>query len=96
MAFIARLRQAKDKSQLPVGRNVVVIGGGMTAIDAAVQAKLIGAEQVTIAYRRSQAEMGASAYEQEVAQTRGVLIRPNLRPVRVEQSGGAVTGIVLE
>ncbi len=96
VAFIARLRQAKDKSQLPVGRNVVVIGGGMTAIDAAVQAKLIGAEQVTIAYRRSQAEMGASAYEQEVAQTRGVLIRPNLRPVRVEQSGGAVTGIVLE
>lgn len=96
VAFIARLRQAKDKSQLPVGRNVVVIGGGMTAIDAAVQAKLIGAEQVTIAYRRSQAEMGASAYEQEVAQTRGVLIRPYLRPVRVEQSGGAVTGIVLE
>ncbi len=38
----ARLRQASDKSQLPVGRNVVVIGGGMTAIDAAVQAKLIG------------------------------------------------------
>ncbi len=96
VAFIARLRQAKDKSQLPVGRNVVVIGGGMTAIDAAVQAKLIGAEQVAIAYRRSQAEMGASAYEQEVAQTRGVLIRPNLRPVRVEQSGGAVTGVVLE
>ncbi|MCA4909441.1 MAG: FAD-dependent oxidoreductase, partial [Methylobacterium sp.] len=94
--FIARLRQAADKSQLPVGRNVVVIGGGMTAIDAAVQARLIGAEQVTIAYRRSQAEMGASAYEQEVAQTRGVLIRPNLRPARVEQSGGAVTGVTFE
>ncbi len=94
--FIARLRQAGDKSQVPVGRNVVVIGGGMTAIDAAVQARLIGAEQVTIAYRRSQAEMGASAYEQEVAQTRGVLIRPNLRPVQVEQAGGAVTGVVFE
>ncbi|MFM8750006.1 NAD(P)-dependent oxidoreductase [Rhabdaerophilum sp.] len=94
--FIAHLRQAADKSQLPVGRNVAVIGGGMTAIDAAVQARLIGAEQVTIAYRRSQAEMGASAYEQEVAQTRGVLIRPNLRPVRVEQSGGAVTGVTFE
>ncbi len=94
--FIARLRQAADKSQLPVGRNVVVIGGGMTAIDAAVQARLIGAEQVTIAYRRSQAEMGASPYEQEVAQTRGVLIRPNLRPVRIEQSGNAVTGVIFE
>ncbi len=54
----------------------MVIGGGMTAIDAAVQAKLIGAEQVTIAYRRSQIEMGASSYEQEVAQTRGVLSDP--------------------
>lgn len=94
--FIARLRQMPDKSQMPVGRHVVVIGGGMTAIDAAVQAKLVGAEQVTIAYRRSQAEMGASAYEQEVAQTRGVLIRPNLRPVRIEQDGGDVSGVVFE
>ncbi|PPD13596.1 MAG: dihydropyrimidine dehydrogenase [Methylobacterium sp.] len=94
--FIARLRQMPDKSQVPVGRHVVVIGGGMTAIDAAVQAKLVGAEQVTIAYRRSQAEMGASAYEQEVAQTRGVLIRPNLRPVRIEQDGGDVSGVVFE
>jgi glutamate synthase (NADPH/NADH) small chain len=50
--FIAQLRQAPDLARLPVGRRVVVIGGGMTAIDAAVQAKLLGAEQVTIAYRR--------------------------------------------
>lgn len=94
--FIARLRQMPDKSQMPVGRHVVVIGGGMTAVDAAVQAKLVGAEQVTIAYRRSQVEMGASAYEQEVAQTRGVLIRPNLRPVRIEQDGGDVSAVVFE
>ncbi len=51
---------------------------------------------MTIAYRRSQTEMGASSYEQEVAQTRGVLIRPNLRPVRIEQSGKAVTGVTFE
>ena len=38
--YIARLRQAKDLSALPVGRRVVVIGGGMTAIDIAVQSKL--------------------------------------------------------
>jgi dihydropyrimidine dehydrogenase (NAD+) subunit PreT len=50
--FIAELRQASDLSSLPVGRSVVVIGGGMTAIDAGVQAKLLGAEEVTIAYRR--------------------------------------------
>ena len=41
--YIARLRQAKDLSALPVGSRVVVIGGGMTAIDIAVQSKLLGA-----------------------------------------------------
>ena len=50
--FIANLRQADDKADVPVGRDVVVIGGGMTAIDAGVQAKLLGAENVTICYRR--------------------------------------------
>ncbi len=39
---------------VPVGRDVVVIGGGMTAVDAAVQSKLLGAENVTIVYRRGQ------------------------------------------
>src|SRR5690606_37744136 len=42
--YIANLRQAKDLSMLPVGRNVVVIGGGMTAIDIAIQTKKLGAE----------------------------------------------------
>ena len=45
---------------LPVGRRVVVIGGGMTAVDAAVQSKLLGAEDVTIVYRRGQEQMNAS------------------------------------
>ena len=43
-----------------VGKNIVVIGGGMTAIDIAVQSKLLGAEQVTIAYRLSKNIMAAS------------------------------------
>ena len=61
-------------STLPVGRRVVVIGGGMTAIDTAAQSKRLGAEDVTIVYRRGQAEMKASVYEQELAQTDGVKI----------------------
>ncbi len=94
--FIARLRQTEDKSAIPVGRNIVVIGGGMTAIDAAVQAKLIGAETVTICYRRGQAQMNASAYEQELAAAKGVVIRTGLQPKRFVISGGALTGVELE
>lgn len=72
--FIADLRQAEDLRALPVGRHVVVIGGGMTAVDAAVQSRLLGAESVTIAYRRAQARMPASRYEQDLAASRGVRI----------------------
>jgi glutamate synthase (NADPH/NADH) small chain len=94
--FIATLRQASDLSGLPVGRRVVVIGGGMTAIDAAVQSKLLGAEEVTICYRRGQEDMNASEYEQDLAAANGVAIRHWLRPKRVVADGGRVTGIEME
>ena len=80
--FIERVRQ-DELDTVPVGRNVVVIGGGMTAIDAAVQARLLGAETVTIAYRRDRGAMGASRYEQDLAASKGVTIRPNLMPVEI-------------
>ena len=73
--FIARLRQATDFSTLPVGRRVLVIGGGMTAVDAAVQSRRLGAEEVTIVYRRGQEQMSASHHEQGWAQNNGVQIR---------------------
>ena len=66
--YIADIRQAEDLSSLPVGRNVVVIGGGMTAIDIAVQKKRLGAETVTLVYRRGEDNMKASAFERELAQ----------------------------
>jgi dihydropyrimidine dehydrogenase (NAD+) subunit PreT len=94
--FIAELRQASDLSAIPVGRKVVVIGGGMTAIDAAVQSKLLGAEQVTIAYRRGKEQMNASEFEQDLASANGVNIRHWLQPKRVIADGGQVTGIELE
>jgi dihydropyrimidine dehydrogenase (NAD+) subunit PreT len=93
--FIADLRQAGDLSQLPVGRRVVVIGGGMTAIDAAVQAKLLGAESVTILYRRDRAAMPASPYEQDLAAAKGVQILCNALPVAI-LGNGAVTGVRVE
>jgi glutamate synthase (NADPH/NADH) small chain len=93
--FIANLRQADKKADVPVGRRVVVIGGGMTAVDAAVQAKLLGAEEVTMCYRRGQEHMNASLYEQELAASKGVLIRHWLAPKAVSSHGGHVTGITM-
>jgi glutamate synthase (NADPH/NADH) small chain len=96
VAYIAALRQAGDLGALPVGRRVVVIGGGMTAIDIASQIKRLGAEEVTIAYRRGEAEMGASAYEREIARQDGVAIRTQLKPAAILAENGHVSGIVLE
>ncbi|MDB5621608.1 MAG: dihydropyrimidine dehydrogenase [Devosia sp.] len=93
--FIAELRQATDLSTLPIGRRVVVIGGGMTAIDAAVQAKLLGAEEVTMVYRRGKEHMNASEWEQDLAAAKGVNIRHWMAPKRVLTDGTGVIGLEL-
>jgi glutamate synthase (NADPH/NADH) small chain len=93
--YIAELRQARDKSRLPVGRRIVVIGGGMTAIDVAVQSKRLGAEDVTIVYRRGREQMGASQFEQDLAQSDGVRIKHWARPTRVLGDTN-VTGVEFE
>ncbi len=94
--FIAGLRQSKAKSDIAVGRRIVVIGGGMTAIDAAVQAKLLGAEDVTICYRRGKDRMNASVFEQDLATSRGVIIRHWLQPQKVNVAGGKLQSVTLE
>jgi glutamate synthase (NADPH/NADH) small chain len=94
--YIDTLRQAPDKAALPVGRRVVVIGGGMTAIDIAVQSKALGAEEVTMVYRRGQEHMNASRYEQEFAQTRGVGIRTWAAPRTLLAVDGRVCGVEFE
>ncbi|MEL6101895.1 MAG: NAD(P)-dependent oxidoreductase [Pseudomonadota bacterium] len=93
--FIEDLRQADRVSDLPVGRDVVVIGGGMTAVDAAVQSKLLGAVNVTIAYRRGRDRMNASVYEQDLAASKGVRIMTNVVPVAIH-GNAAVREIELE
>ena len=94
--YIETLRQAKDLSRLPVGRRIVVIGGGMTAIDIACQTKRLGAEDVTMIYRRGPEQMGASDKEQDWAQTNGVRIKHWARPVRLLSQGSTLTGIEFE
>jgi glutamate synthase (NADPH/NADH) small chain len=95
--YIADLRQAQDLSTLAVGRRIVVVGGGMTAIDIASQSKRLGAEDVTIVYRRGPERMGASEYERELAQTDGVTIKFNAMPKRlIKNAGGSVVGAEFE
>ncbi len=89
--FIETLRQS-DKSQVPVGRDVVVIGGGMTAVDAAVQSRLLGAQNVTMVYRGPREKMSASDYEQQHATSAGVRIVYNAAPVAIH-GAGHVTGV---
>ena len=94
--YIAMLRQTADKAALPVARRVVVIGGGMTAIDIAVQSKALGSDEVTMVYRRGQEDMNASGYEQEFAQTRGVSLRLWSRPRKLLVDAGRLRAIEFE
>lgn len=94
--FIADLRQASDPSQLNIGNNIIVVGGGMTAIDAAVQSKILGAENVTLLYRRDREAMNASEFEQQLAQTHGVSIITNWQPAAIQVQDGAVSAVEFE
>jgi dihydropyrimidine dehydrogenase (NAD+) subunit PreT len=94
--YIENIRQAQatqSLSKLPVGKQVVVIGGGNTAIDIAVQIKRLGAEFVTIVYRRGREYMSATEKEQEFALTNGVSIRTWLKPVRLLGDDEGVVGV---
>jgi glutamate synthase (NADPH/NADH) small chain len=71
-----------------VGTNVVVIGAGNTAVDVATAAKRLGAETVTIAYRRSEALMPAFAYEYALARADGIRFEWFAQPVRIVGEGG--------
>lgn len=94
--FIAHLRAEPERSTLPIGRRVVVIGGGNTAIDAAVQSKRLGAEIVTLVYRRGAESMSATKAEQEFAKIEGVQVIHWAAPKRLLGDNGQLTGIEFE
>jgi glutamate synthase (NADPH/NADH) small chain len=68
----------------------------MTAIDIATQTRRLGAEDVTIVYRRGPKQMSASAKEQEWAQTNGVRIKHWARPIKLHGTAGALDGVEFE
>ena len=81
--YIAELRQAEDLSKLPVPAQCVVIGAGNTAIDMAVQIARLGAEQVTLVYRRGAEHMSATHHEQDIAKANQVRIVTWAQPQEV-------------
>ena len=91
LTFIEQLK-SNPHANTRIGRNVVVIGAGNTAIDAATQAKRLGAERVTIVYRRGPEDMSAYDYEFELAKRDGVEFRFNSVPKAV-LGAGRVTGL---
>jgi len=91
--FIYDIRAgAYDK--VPVGDKVVVIGMGMTAIDAATQAKRLGAKEVTLAYRRTQEEMPCTETELDLAKIDGCRIIWLAAPAMIKGENGKVTQLV--
>jgi glutamate synthase (NADPH/NADH) small chain len=91
LAFIEHLK-THPYSETRVGKRVVVIGAGNTAIDAVTQAKRLGAERATIVYRRGQPDMPAYPYEYELAKRDGCEFRFYTAPTRILGTD-SVTGI---
>jgi dihydropyrimidine dehydrogenase (NAD+) subunit PreT len=79
LPFIEAIKTGRPPA---VGRRVVVIGGGNTAIDVAIEAVRLGAESVSLLYRRTEAEMPAYPHEVEQAKKEGVEIRRLTNPIR--------------
>lgn len=85
--FIETLRQTDNKADMKIDNDIIVIGGGNTAVDAAVQAKKLGARNVTLVYRRGEDAMSATPYEVELARKNGVMVELWAKPAAVNGSG---------
>jgi glutamate synthase (NADPH/NADH) small chain len=88
------IEQSKmDPTGMAIGRDVVVIGAGNTAVDCATIARRLGAERVTMLYRRTDREMTAYRHEYEFVKLEGVEFRFLTQPTRVLTEGGRVSGL---
>lgn len=95
ISFIYDIR-AKGYSDVSVGDKVVVIGMGMTAIDAATQAKRLGAKEVTMVYRRSEAEKNCTQVELDIALLDGCQLQWLAAPVSINGENGKVKALVCD
>jgi len=91
--FIYEIRD-KGYPAVAVGDKVAVIGMGMTAIDAATQAKRLGAKEVTLVYRRTEAEKPCTDVELDIAKLDGCKIIWLAAPKKIKGSQGKVKQLV--
>ena len=89
--FIEHLKL--DHSKVMVGKNVIVIGGGNTAMDAASESARMGANSVKLAYRGAKDQMSAYEFEYDLAKGVGVKGIFNVAPVEIVSQNGAVNGV---
>ncbi|MBM7070493.1 NAD(P)-dependent oxidoreductase [Shewanella sp. 202IG2-18] len=94
--FISDLRQAEDLTKLNIGGDIVVIGAGNTAIDVACQTKRLGAENVTLVYRKGTAQMSATTKEQAFAKQNGVKIITWAQPHKLQVENNKIKAIEFE
>ena len=93
LSFLRRIGLNRDRF---VPRRLVIVGGGSTAFDCARTARRLGAEEVTIVYRRTAAEMPAGAEEIMEAQEEGIRLETLASPLEILGERGAVVGIRLQ
>jgi dihydropyrimidine dehydrogenase (NAD+) subunit PreT len=93
ISFIYDIR-TKGYPSIPVGEKVAVIGMGMTAIDAATQAKRLGAKEVTLIYRRTQEEMPCTKTELNIAKLDGCKIIWLATPKEIKSAAGKVSELI--
>jgi glutamate synthase (NADPH/NADH) small chain len=94
--MIEKLRQTSDLSTLQLGQNAVIIGGGSTAIDLAIELRQLGVDSVTLVYRGAEEKMSATAHERGLARQQGVMIRTFSKPSRMLADRGWVIGVEFE
>src|SRR5579863_10264507 len=90
LRFIERYKTLADFS---IGRTVVVIGGGNTAIDAANAARRLGAQDVHLFYRRTEKEMPAFSFEYDHSRLEGVQFHWLSQPMEIVERDGHVIAV---
>jgi heterodisulfide reductase subunit A2 len=93
LSGIAFLRYVSLGRPVRIGKRVAVVGGGITAVDAATTALRLGAEEVSLVYRRSRGEIPAYSWELEEAEAEGVRLLTNTVATRILGNAGCVSGM---